>query len=133
MKTMRLTDIAVPQRPDEDCWTVKMRRAMQDALTECDFSDLARTLMDRAKAGDKTALQIVLGQVLSPGPKTLVVHQHFQPRKKSAARSKKINGRGTQVAQQSLPRHDPPIEEVERQVNELRRQKGLSPATWDRG
>lgn len=130
MKTLRIRDIAVPQRPDEDCWTVKMRRAMLKALTEEDFADLARSLMTKAKAGDRTALQVVLGQVLQPGPKTLVVHQHFQPRKNKRGkpgRPKKINGNG----HVSLP-YEPSPEEIERQVNEKRGQKGLPPATWSR-
>jgi hypothetical protein len=119
MRSLRVREIDVPQRPDEESWEYRMRRAMREALTEKDFGDLARVLMDKAKAGDRTALQIVLGQLVNAGPKTLVVHQHFDGKKK-----RKANGQAQYI---------PGPEDVASDVAKLRNQKGLPPVQYPIG
>ena len=126
--TLRIRDITVPQLPDEDCWTVKMRRAMQEALTEEDFADLAKSLMAKAKAGDKAALQVVLGQVLSPGPKTVTINQHFHQQRKGrkAARVERIGSNST-------PGYMPKPQDISNRVAKLRAAKGLPAVEYDAG
>jgi len=60
-------------------WTNKLRQAMYDGVSEQDAKEVVQGIVTRAKAGDKTAIQLFFKYLVGEGkaPSTLIQNNYY--------------------------------------------------------
>jgi len=77
-RSLLLRDIP-EQLPEEQSYQARLREAIYDGVTEADVTEVIKGIVERAKRGDKVAIQQMMDYVLGAktAPKSVTIENHF--------------------------------------------------------